>query len=42
MTSFPILDFDPERSAILEPSPPQLSVAPPTGAVICFFAEVKR
>ena len=40
MTSFPILDFDPERSAILEPRPPQLSVAPPTGAVICFFADV--
>jgi len=40
MTSFPILDFDSAPSAILEPRPPQLSVVPPAGAVVCFFADV--
>ena len=40
MTDFPILDFDPAPSAILEPRPPQLSVVPPAGAVVCFFADV--
>ena len=40
MADFPILDFDSERSAILEPRPPQLSVSPSSGAVVCFFANV--
>jgi uridine phosphorylase len=37
---FPILEFDPTPTAILEPRPPQLTVIPPNGAVICFFADV--
>lgn len=40
MTSLPILEFDPQRSAILEPHPPLISIPVPPGAVICFFADV--
>lgn len=37
---YPILEFDPEKRAILEPKPPALSEPPPTHAVACFFQEV--
>ena len=40
MTSYPILEFDPAAGAILNPHAPVLSVVPPNGAVVCFFADV--
>jgi len=40
MTAYPILEYDPQSNAILEPHPPTLSVTPPGGAVICFFNDV--
>ncbi len=36
----PILEFDPARSAILEPRPVRLSQPAPPRAVLCFFADV--
>lgn len=35
----PILEFDPERTSILEPRPPVLE-SPPDRCVLCFFQEV--
>ncbi len=35
----PILEFDPERKAILEPRPPTLE-SPPDRCVLCFFQEI--
>lgn len=36
----PILDFDPDTRAILEPDAPALSEPTPQGAVVCFFNDV--
>ena len=36
----PILEFDPARSAILEPRALPLTIETPLGAVLCFFQEV--
>ncbi len=36
----PILDFDPQRKAIIEPQPAPLSINPPEKALLCFFHEV--
>jgi uridine phosphorylase len=39
-SSSPILEFDPNPRAILEPHGPSLSEAVPAKAVLCFFADV--
>lgn len=36
----PILEFDPQPRAIIEPISPPLTAPAPAGAVMCFFAEV--
>lgn len=38
--SWPILEFDPNPQAILQPDPPALSEPAPQGAVVCFFNDV--
>jgi uridine phosphorylase len=40
MDSFPILEFDPARSAIIEPVGPAVSRPAPQRGVLCFFPEV--
>lgn len=40
--SYPILEFDPLRQAILQPRAPALSQPVPRGAVACFFNDVLR
>jgi uridine phosphorylase len=39
-SNVPLLEFDPERAALLEPSSTQPAVDAPTAAVACFFPEV--
>ncbi len=38
--SLPILDFDPQRKAIIEPQPAPLSIHAPEKALLCFFHDV--
>jgi uridine phosphorylase len=40
MNNIPILDFDPELKAIIDPKPPKTTTQIPSGAVICFFREL--
>lgn len=40
--SFPILEFDPNAQAILQPGAPQMPAPIPRGAVMCFFNDVLR
>ncbi len=40
MELFPILDYDPQRPAIIEPVGPAVSRPAPQRAVLCFFPEV--
>ncbi len=40
MDSFPILEFDPSREAIIEPVGPPVSRPAPQRGVLCFFPEV--
>ena len=40
MVDVPLLEFDPERSAVFEPSRTQPPVDAPSAAVGCYFPEV--
>lgn len=40
MASFPILEFDPDPAAIIQPQPPVISRPAPPRAVFCFFSDL--
>ncbi|HPA32461.1 MAG TPA: nucleoside phosphorylase [Anaerolineaceae bacterium] len=42
MTDFPILEFDPEHNAIINPRPPRPEETLPPHGVLCFFQDVLK